>query len=72
MNVYALKSAGQFYAFYSTTTLARKALTKKKKEIKARAVHITEDTEDNFSFYFGWEEHGVSWRIIKIEILEEA
>ena len=31
---------------------------------------VTEDTEDKFSFYFGWEEHGVTWRVSEIEVLE--
>ncbi|KKN60281.1 hypothetical protein LCGC14_0533310 [marine sediment metagenome] len=56
--------------FYKTKELARKALKKNRDEIIRRNVHVTTDTEDDFSFYFGWEEHGSSWQIHDIEVLE--
>jgi hypothetical protein len=72
MKVYILHTNNQLSStiFYKTKKLARKALKKKRDEIIRRLVNVTTDTEDKFSFYFGWEEHGATWRVSEIEVLE--
>lgn len=57
--------------FYTKRELARKVLKKKRDEIIRRNVNITCDSQDKFSFYFGWEEHGATWRIDEITVLEK-
>ncbi len=57
--------------FYSTKDFARKALKKKRDEIIRRNVKVTCDEQDKFSFYFGWEESGATWRVREITVLEE-
>jgi hypothetical protein len=74
MKVYTLSTGPSLLStvFYTTQNLAKKALKKKRDEIMRRCVNVTCDDEDKFSFYFGWEEHSVTWRVNEIEVLEEA
>jgi hypothetical protein len=74
MKVYTISTDASLLSavFYSTKDLARKALKNKRDEIKRRCVKFTCDTVDKFSFYFGWEEHHVTWRVTEIEVLEEV
>ena len=73
MKIYNLRTSNSIPEsyFYSTKNLARKALKKKRDEIIARGVNVTCDTEDKFSFYFGWEERSVYWRVSEITVMEE-
>lgn len=56
---------------YKTKELARKALKKIRDEIVARNVKSTCDTPDMFSYYFGYEEHGATWFIKEIVVIEQ-
>lgn len=49
--------------FFKHKENAIKALDEKKKEIMRRGVSVTKDTDEEFSFYFGWEETQITWRI---------
>ena len=73
MKIYALQHGDSLFSttFYSTKKLVRKALKKKRDEIMCRNVHVTCDEQDKFSFYFGWEESGATWRVREITVLEE-
>lgn len=56
--------------FFETQNAARVALRVKRDEISRRGVNFVEDTPDKFSFYFGWEERGATWRVIPVEVFD--
>lgn len=73
--IYAVTSGSDYKIhtakYYSTKELAQKALKEIAKDRKFRpGVNHIEETEDTFSFIFGWEEAKVTFRIIPVPIEE--
>lgn len=76
MKIYRLHHDNQISnnEFYSTRELARQSLKQKRDVIKYKAfpiAHIVTDNEDRFEFYFGYEEHYMTWRISEIDVIEK-
>lgn len=51
--------------FFSSKEKAVASLEQKRKEIKVRGVQILKDTDTEFEFLLGWEEHHVLWKIVE-------
>lgn len=55
--------------FYSTQEKARKALKEKANNMRYNmGVRHVKETDDSFSFIFGWEEAQVVWQVIEIRV----
>jgi len=72
MKIYILHTNDRISSttFFSKKDLAQNELRKRRDEIIRRCVNVIEDTDDKFSFYFGWEGHHVTWRVSELEVLE--
>jgi hypothetical protein len=69
MEIYALIRDNNIFNadFFSSKDKAIKIFNKKKKDIKRKIGVISiKDSEDEFSYIFGWEENKVTWKIIEI------
>ncbi len=52
--------------YFSDLDLAKKEMHYRFEEIRIQpGVHFTKNSELEFSFVFGWEEHNVSWKILE-------
>jgi len=71
MKVYAICFDGEPRVYCKTKELATTALSIKKNAIKNRLVTIVNDTEERFSFYFGWEGTGGTWSVKTLEVCDE-
>ena len=69
--IYVIKCNGKDKAYFDDGHLAIQALDIIKKSIKSRIVHIIKDTDMCFSFYFGWEEITIDYRIDTIDVISD-
>jgi hypothetical protein len=74
MKIYCLhadNNLGHPTTFYASQDLARKALRKKRDELKRRPLNlIVEDTDDVFAFIGGgWAEYRVAWKVREIDVI---
>lgn len=51
---------------YASREAARDGLRKKRNAMVGVQIH--DETEDSFSFTFGWEEKGGTWKIEEVEV----
>ncbi len=71
MKIYAIRcNNNEPRGYCANKKLAIDALNIMKRDIQSRVSEIYNETEDSFSFCFGWMETGGTWRIQEIEVFD--